>query len=63
MQCQLCIAAQLYSKLCCFCPVLCSNCGHEGVQLVLETYYVHYDNHGHVDKLVFLLIKYLKRTI
>ena len=57
------IAGQLYSQLRCFCPVLCSNCGHEDVQLVLETYYMHFDNYGHIDELVFLLIKYLKGTM
>ena len=30
---------------------------------MLETYYVHYNNHGHVDELVFLLIKYLIGTM
>ena len=38
---------------------------------MIETYYVHYDNYGHVDELVFLLIMYIlpqykrqpKRTI
>ena len=51
------IAGQLCSQLCYSCPVSCSNCGHEGVQWVLETFYVHYDNHGHVNELVSLLIK------
>ena len=46
-----------------FCPVLCSNCGHEDVQWVLETYYVHYDNYGHIDELVFLLMMYLKGAL
>ena len=46
-----------------FCPVLCSNCGHEDVQWVLETYYVHYNNNGHIDELVFLLIMYLKGSV
>ena len=41
-----------------YCPILCSNCGHEDVQWVLETYYVHYDNYGHIDELVSLLIMY-----
>ena len=63
IQCHLHIAGQLYSQFCCFCPDLCSNCGHEDVQWVLETYYVHYDNHGHIDELEFLLIKYLKGTM
>ena len=39
-----------------FFPVLCSNCVQGDVHWVLETYYVYYDNHGHVDELVFLLI-------
>ena len=56
-------SGQLYSQLQCLCPVLCSNCGHEDVQLVLETYYLHYNNHGHIDELVFLLIMYLKGTV
>ena len=46
-----------------FCPVLCSKCGHEDVQWVLETYYVHYDNYGHIDEMVFLVIMYLKGTV
>ena len=29
-------------------------CGHECVYCVLEPYYVCYDNHGHVDELLFL---------
>ena len=62
-QCHLHIAGQLYSQLRCFCPVLCSNCGHEDVQRVLETYYEHYNNYGHIDELVFLLIMYLKGTV
>ena len=57
------IAGQLYSQLWCFCPVLCSNCGHEDVQWVLETYCVHYDNYGYIDELVFLLMMYLKGTV
>ena len=56
------IVGQLCSQLCCSCPVLCSNCGHEDVQWVSETY-VHHNNHSYVDELVFLLIKYLKGTI
>ena len=37
--------------------------GHEGVQWVLETYYVQYNNHGHVDELVLLLIRHnVKRS-
>ena len=54
---------QLYSQLWCFCPVLCNNCGHENVQWLLETYYVHYYNYGHIDELIFLLIMYLKGTM
>ena len=46
-----------------FCPVLCSNCCHEGVQWALETYYVHYDNYGLVDELVFLVMKYLEGSM
>ena len=30
---------------------------------MLETYYLHYNNHGHIDVLVFLLIMYLKGTV
>ena len=30
---------------------------------MLETYYVHYDNYGHIDELVFLLIMYLKGSV
>ena len=52
-----------YSQLWCFCPILCSNCGHEDAQWVLETHYVHYDNYDHIDELVFLLIMNRKGTV
>ena len=58
-----CIYISAYSQLRCLCPVLCSNSGHEDVQWVLEKYYVHYNNYGHIDELVFLLIMYLKGTV
>ena len=52
------IAGQLYSQFCCFCPVSLSNCGHEclmGVRNILCAY----NENGHIDELVFLLIEYL----
>ena len=63
MQCHLYIAGQLYCQLRCFCHVLCSHCGHEDVQWVLETYYLLNDNYGHIDGLVFLLMMYLRGTV
>ena len=29
----------------------------------VRTYYVHYNNFGHIDELLFLLIMYLKGTV
>ena len=59
-QCHLHIAGQKYCQLCCFCPALCSNCCHEDVQLVLDTCNVHHYNHGHVDEVVFWMMKHLR---
>ena len=38
----------LFRHLGFFCHILCSNCGHEGVQWILETYHVQYNNNAHV---------------
>ena len=63
MQCHLSIADQLHGQLCCFCHVLISNCGREGVQWVLETNHLYYNYHGHVGELVFLVIKHFRSTM
>ena len=44
----ICMCRSIISSFRIFCHILCSNCGHEGVQWILETYHVQYNNNAHV---------------